>query len=269
LTCVLLSFIIFVAFFLLIAFQISQFSDKWPEIKNKTKSGLESAEDFVSTNTSFSFQEDIDQIFASDGEEKSNQLSNTDKTKLDEVEQENAESGRSASIYSIISKLPTGLFSKAGGVLMFFFSFLASSTLVMIYLFFLLFYRNKLKLSILNFFSDENQSSAKDVLADTIKLALDFLIGRMILIAFLVVIYGIGLSISGIDNAILISILAAVLSLIPYVGNLVRVILAMFMAAFSGGGLTMYIGVGVTFFFAQCIENCMLQLCVVGRKSKY
>jgi predicted PurR-regulated permease PerM len=136
----------------------------------------------------------------------------------------------------------------------------------MIYLFFLLYYRTKLKSSILNFFSDENQSSAKDVLADTIKLALDFLIGRMILIAFLVVIYGIGLSISGIDNAILISILAAILSLIPYVGNLIGVILAMSMAAFSGGGLTMYIGVGVTFFFAQFIESYILQPYVVGGK---
>ncbi len=268
LMCVLLSFVVFVSFFVLISFQISQFADKWPEIKNKTKSGLESVEDFVSKNTGLSFQEDIDQIFAPERVKASNQLSNNeDQTKTNELVQENTESDRSAaSDYSFISKLPTGLYSKAGGVLMGFFSFLGSSALVLVYLFFLIFYRTKLKLSILNFFSDENQSNAKDVLADSIKLALDFLIGRMILIAFLAVIYSIGLSISGIENAILISILAAILSLIPYVGNMIGLILAMSMAAFSGGGLTMYIGVGVTYFFAQFIESYILQPYVVGGK---
>lgn len=267
LTCVLLSFIAFVSFFVLISFQIAQFSDKWPEIKNKAKTGLESAENFMSKNTGFSFQKDIDQVFASQSEEPSRKLSNTDQTKAIERVEENSQPDRSAaSDDSLISKVPTGLFSRVGGVVISFFGFLANSALVMIYLFFLLYYRTKLKSSILNFFSDENQSSAKDVLADTIKLALDFLIGRMILIAFLVVIYGIGLSISGIDNAILISILAAILSLIPYVGNLIGVILAMSMAAFSGGGLTMYIGVGVTFFFAQFIESYILQPYVVGGK---
>jgi len=53
----------------------------------------------------------------------------------------------------------------------------------------------------------------KEVLSNMDQLALDFLVGRLILIAFLAVIYAIGLSSSGIDNAILISILAAVLLL--------------------------------------------------------
>ncbi|REG83413.1 AI-2E family transporter [Algoriphagus antarcticus] len=268
LICVLVSFIAFVSFFVLISFQITQFSDKWPEIKNKAKTGLESAEDFISKNTGFSFQKDIDQVFAADSEEPSSQLSDTDgQTKAEERVQENSQPDRSAaSDDSLISKVPTGLFSRVGGVVISFFGFLANSALAMIYLFFLLYYRTKLKLSILNFFSDENQSNAKDVLADTIKLALDFLIGRMILIAFLALIYGIGLSISGIDNAILISILAAILSLIPYVGNIIGLILAMSMAAFSGGGLGMYIGVAATYFFAQFIESYILQPFVVGGK---
>lgn len=269
LICVLVSFIAFISFFVLISFQISQFSDKWPEIKDKAKTGLQSAENFISKNTGFSFQEDINQVFASESKEPTtDQLSNTEgETKAEENVQENSQPVRSAaSGDSLLSKVPEGMFSKVGGVVISFFGFLANSALVMVYLFFLLYYRTKLKLSILNFFSEENQSNAKDVLSDTVKLALDFLVGRIILIAFLAVIYGIGLSISGIDNAILISILAAILSLIPYVGNIIGVLLAMSMAAVSGGELVMYIGVAVTYFFAQFIESYILQPFVVGGK---
>jgi len=268
LLCVLLSIVTFLSFFVLISFQISQFADKWPEIKNKAQTGLESVEDFVSQNTGFSFQKDIDQLFSSENEMPNNQISDTDKqANADKLKQEkNTANQANAADNSLISKVPSGVYSRVGNVLMGFFGFLASGLLAMIYLFFLLYYRTKIKLSILNFFSDENKSNAKEVLGDTIQLALDFLVGRMILIAFLAVIYGIGLSISGIDNAILISILAAILSLIPYVGNLIGVVLAVSMAAISGGELGMYIGVAVTFFFAQFIESYILQPFVVGGK---
>lgn len=271
--CVLLSFTTFLSFFALISFQISQFSDKWPEIKDKAKSGLESVEDAVSQTTGFSFQEDIDQIFpteAAESEMNNEKLSDTEaKSNSTTASKENSEispDSNDSSDNSQTSKVPSGVLSGLGSVLMSFFSFLTNSLLAMIYLFFFLYYRTKLKLSILNFFSEENRSDAKEVLGNTIQLALDFLVGKMILIAFLAVIYGVGLSISGIDNAILISILAAILSLIPYVGNVIGVILAMSMAAASGGDIGMYIGVAVTYFFAQFIESYILEPYVVGGK---
>lgn len=89
------------------------------------------------------------------------------------------------------------------------------------------------------------------------------------LIAFLAVIYAIGLSSLGIDNAILISILFAFLSLIPYVGNIIGLVLAISMAAFSGGQLGMYIGVAVTYFIAQFRRKLYLTTLCGGRKSAY
>lgn len=265
LICVVMSFITFLAFFALISFQISQFSDKWPEIKQKTKTGLEQIDGFVSEKTGFSFQEDINQVFPSSNQETESENKNAS-NQTDPKTNENSELESESKESFNFSQIPTGLFSRVSGMVVGFFSFLGSSTLVMIYLFFLLDYRNKLKLSILKFFKKAHQADVKDVLSDTIDLTLDFLVGRLILIAFLVVIYGVGLSISGIDNAILISILAAILSLIPYVGNVIGVILALAMAAFSGGEIGMYIGIAITFFIAQFVESYILQPYVVGGK---
>ncbi|MEP1087350.1 MAG: AI-2E family transporter [Algoriphagus sp.] len=266
--CVLLSFVAFLSFFALISFQISQFSDKWPEIEEKTKSGLESIESYVSEATGFSFKEDIDQLFPGESERKNETATDAKEQSLSTSEnrEKPVDKPSTSSTESLLSKIPSGVLSNVGGVVMGFFGFLTNSLLAMIYLFFFLYYRTKLKLSILNFFKKENLEDAKKVFGYTIQLALDFLVGRMILIAFLTVIYGIGLSISGIDNAILISILAAVLSLIPYIGNVIGVVLAMSMAAISGGELSMFIGVAVTYFLAQFIESYILQPYVVGGK---
>lgn len=264
LLCVLISFIAFISFFAIISFQISQFSDQWPEIKNKALNGAESIEKFVSQKTGYTFQEEIDQIFTSNSKLSENQTSSTNHQSYEGEKPVSNENPRADE--SLIGKVPTDFFSKLGGFFMFFFGFLGNSVLVMIYLFFLLFYRTKLKSSILNFFKKENKSTAKNVLGDIIQLALDFLVGRIILIAFLAAIYTTGLSISGIENALLISIIAAVLSLIPYVGNMIGVILAVSMAALSGGELKMYIGVGLTYFFAQFIESYILQPYLVGGK---
>lgn len=263
LLCVLTAFITFLSIFALISLQISQFSEKWPEIKQKAIAGIEQVEDVVKTKTGFSFQQDIDKLFPNTAMSEGDSSSQSKTSK--EIDS-NPEQSTEGSGLSIMSSVPDGVFSKVGGFVVGFFGFLGSSTLSMIYLFFLLYYRSKIKSSILRFFSKDHQSDVKEVLTNVVQLALDFLVGRLLLILFLGVIYSIGLSLSGIENAILISILAALLSLIPYVGNVIGIVLAMFMAAVSGGELSMYIGVAVTYFITQFTESYILQPFVVGGK---
>ena len=90
--------------------------------------------------------------------------------------------------------------------------------------------------------------------------------GKLILIVLLAVLYAIGLSIAGVKHAILISILAAVLSLIPYLGNIIGFFLAMAMALFAGGDTTGLIGVVITFSVAQFVESYILEPYVVGEQ---
>ncbi|MHA7128520.1 AI-2E family transporter [Algoriphagus namhaensis] len=266
-TCVLLAFVIFISFFGLISLQISQLSDRWAEISKKAEEGLEQVEEFVSARTGFSFQSDIDDIF-------SEKIAKTDSSGAapakepasDQSSSGKSEPGERSFSNSLISQVPLGMFTKVGGAVAGFFGFLANSTLAMIYLFFLLFYRRKIKLSILKFFSEENQENVREVLSNLVTLAKDFLVGRLLLILFLGIIYSIGLSISGVDNAVLISILAALLTLIPYVGNIIGFGLAIFMSVVSGGELGMYIGVIVTYSLAQFIESYILQPYILGGK---
>jgi predicted PurR-regulated permease PerM len=74
------------------------------------------------------------------------------------------------------------------------------------------------------------------------------------------------LSVSGVKSAILISIIAALLSLIPYIGNIIGFVLAIAMATFTGAGSVAFIGVTITFTIAQFVESYILEPYVVGKK---
>ena len=113
---------------------------------------------------------------------------------------------------------------------------------------------------------DNQQSQTRATISEIILISQNYLSGRLLLILFLAILYTIGLSVSGIEQAILISVLAAVLSLMPYVGNILGFGLAVAMVVISGSGLNGVIGVSVTFGVAQFVESYILEPYVVGEK---
>ena len=116
----------------------------------------------------------------------------------------------------------------------------------------------------MKFIPEENQERGKSIIHESGKVSQNYLLGKLILIVLLAVLYGVGLFLSGIKHAVLISILAAVLSLIPYLGNIIGFFLAMAMALFAGGDSSALLGVIITFGVAQFVESYILEPYIVG-----
>ncbi|RAI87988.1 AI-2E family transporter [Algoriphagus yeomjeoni] len=252
---VLSSFAVFISFFVIISAQISNISDRWPEIKNQLRPKLEDIQVSLNEKTGINLKQQVEMLFPSvDSGRTEAQLDATNS------------SAQKSSNASSQGKIVTQAAKEIGVIVKNLFSFLGSAALTLIYLFFFLVYRNKVKRSILKFIDKENQEEAKKVMGNSIELALDFVVGRFILIVFLAIIYSIGLSISGIENALLISVIAALLSLIPFIGNIIGFVLAMIMSVISGADLWWFVGVSVTFAIAQFIESYILEPYVVGSK---
>src|SRR5690606_20403801 len=144
------------------------------------------------------------------------------------------------------------------------FGFMADFLLTFIYIFFLLNYRRKFKEFILRLFPDHKRDEVAKVVTQTATVAQQYLYGKFLLIIFLALLYSLGLGISGVDNFIFISILAAVLSLIPYFGNIIGFFLAMALGMASGGDSGTLIGVVVVFSLVQFVESYILEPYVVG-----
>lgn len=143
-------------------------------------------------------------------------------------------------------------------------SIMTSSFLVLVYTFLLLFYRSRFPRFILKVVSDTQREKAQKVIDDSSQVAQQFLIGRGILMLILAVLYSIGLTIIGLKNAIFISLLAALLSIIPYVGNIIGVAIPLLMALVQGSGSGTYIGIITVFVVAQVVENYFLEPLIVG-----
>lgn len=223
--------IISLGFFVLISFQIKGFFEDWDKIQETMKPTIESFENFVLTHTP------------------------VEKEQLEEYKKENNAS-------TLFGERSGGekAFQAVNQVMGFFADYL----LTFIYIFFLLNYRRRFKEFILRLFPKNKRGEVATVVNKTAGVAQHYLFGKLLLIIFLALLYSIGLGISGVSNFIFVSILAAVLSLIPYFGNIIGFFLALAFGVVSGGDSGTFIGVVVVFSLVQFIESYILEPYIVG-----
>ncbi len=270
LVSVLVGLSFFVGLFFLVSMQVQRISSDWPQIKQRLEPQVEQLQYWVYQKTGLNAveQKEVikDNLPGGGEDEKEKQdtsaVDSTPSPPVTSTASGNSTSG-SSSGESSSSK---SIFKMVGTYVLGFLGFVGTALLTGVYLFFILLYRSKIKKSILRFFSADKKDEAEVVIRSSVELSQSYLIGRFILIFILAVLYAIGLSISGVKHAILISIIAAVLSIVPYVGNIVGYVLAMAMAAFSGASVMAFVGVTVTFGVAQFVESYMLEPYVVGHK---
>lgn len=157
-----------------------------------------------------------------------------------------------------------GMGSMVVGFLNSFTNIMANSLLVLVYMFLLLYYRSRFPKFIMKAVSDDQKERAHHIISESSKVAQQYLIGRGILIFILAVLYSLGMFIIGLDNAIFLSLIAALLSIIPYVGNIIGLVLLMLMAMAQDGGSSMYFGIFIVFSITQFIESYILEPFIVG-----
>ncbi|MDX1463651.1 MAG: AI-2E family transporter [Marinirhabdus sp.] len=225
-------FLVSCGFFALVTMQMNNVVEKWDTMKDTIEPKIEAAANFIITNTPISKKR-------LDGYEK-----NIKNLKFI------GGSGKGASALTYLGKIV---------------SFLGIYLLVFIYVFFMLRFRSKFKTFLLKFFPDQKNKEVNKTIGETISVAQGYLIGKLKLIGLLAVIYSIGLGISGVSNFILIAIIAALLTIIPYLGNIIGFSMAIIFGYLIDGQTSVLIGVTITFVVAQFVESYILQPYVVGK----
>lgn len=221
-----LLFLLSLGFAALISLQLSQFLNDWDKAKQKITPKIEQLEQLIQKNTPI--------------DKKDLKLS------------DNMSSGN-------VGKRALSFVNA-------FYSFAADFLLTFIYIFFLLNYRRKLRRFFLRLFPDEREGEVDEVLGQTADITQDYLLGKFILMIILAVLYAVGMGISGVNNFIVVSILASLLSIIPYIGNIIGFVLAVGLGYITTGETGVLIGIVVTFTIAQFIESYVLEPYIVGDK---
>ncbi|MBS9524442.1 AI-2E family transporter [Litoribacter ruber] len=227
----------------LIFLQIKDFAEDWEEMKSTMFEKMEEFSTYLADNTMLE-EEQIDEVTPEPEDEK-DQEEGEDESDPSE-EEETAEQAM-----SVVSTIMTSL---------------TNVLLTLVYVFMFIHFRGRFKEFILRFIPSEKRSKVSKIISRSSKVSRHYLAGRLLLMAILTGMYFTGLLISGLENAFVISLIAAVLSIIPFIGNMIGYVIALSLGLLADGGSGTLIGITVTFLIAQFVDSYILQPIILGDK---
>lgn len=158
----------------------------------------------------------------------------------------------------VVNQMQSNIGSFLGGTA----NILTNFLLSLIYAILLLAERSRIRKFFIRLFKDN--ANAEETIQQTSEVTQSYLNGKMIIIGILAVVYSIGFTIAGIQYGILLAVLAAFLTFIPYAGNLIGAGLAALITLATGGSFTEVLIIVGIMSFAQVIESYILQPWIVG-----
>jgi len=219
---------IFITLLYLFFGQISSFLNDWPVLEKTLSAKWESLQQFV--DDTFKISKTDQQVWL------------TNKIK------ENADQG---------GVLIFGIFSATT-------SFLASSALIPIYVFFLTLYKEKIKDFIRLISKGKHDNETLLLVHKVSKVSQKYVIGIFLDVIILSVLNSTGFLIIGLPHAILFGVLISMLNIIPYVGVLIGSLLPILMALLTFDTLGYTIAVAGVCILVQFLDNNFITPFVVG-----
>lgn len=214
-----------------IGFQLTQFSDSLPQLKQKLYSMAGEAMAWFSEK----FNIPPDRISSWIDDTKSKQMDSSGK---------------------VIGQTLNGISGALVVVL-----------LIPVYIFMILFYKPLILEFISRSFPSEKQPMVQEVLYETKGLVQSYLVGLLIEAAIVTTMNSIGLLIIGIPYAVLLAIISALLNIIPYIGGVISIAIAMTVALTTRSASSAFIVLGL-YLFVQIIDNNYLVPKIVASKVK-
>ncbi|MCP9236910.1 AI-2E family transporter [Lewinella sp. JB7] len=237
--------LVFAALFFAVGKQATRFAENWPQIEQRLGEQLEKVKEKLPTSTG-----------SSQGQSTADSTGQSAQLPI-------GNPGGGNTTGSIAGKLPinrgqiTGLLSTTLGVV-------GDFLLILVYVVLFLSQKERLRVFVLRRAPEDKRGLTHQTINESADVAQKYLKGRLILIFILSVLYTGGFLVSGLEYALIIAVLAAVLSIIPYLGNIIGGGLALAIALAGGGGTSAMIGVLVTMAVAQMLESYILTPLIVG-----
>jgi predicted PurR-regulated permease PerM len=165
---------------------------------------------------------------------------------------------------SILNTIESRLAGFAGNVINSTLNFL----LILVYMFLLLLYRNKLINFIMMYVSHDKVQDAKVVLYKISKVVYQYLWGRAQVMTLLGITYYITFMIFGLPYAVLLTIFGALITIIPYLGPFISGLLPILFAVIFFENLQTILLFSTIIIIIQLIESYVLEPMIIGKEVK-
>lgn len=132
---------------------------------------------------------------------------------------------------------------------------LLTVVLLPVYLFMILFYKPLLIEFIRRLFRSKHHVAVAEVLVSTKKIIQSYLVGLFFELIIIAALNSLGLFVIGIDYAIILGIIGAIVNIIPFIGGIIAVTLPVIIAFVTKDSLTYPLLVILTYLLIQFIDN--------------
>ena len=228
LACILILVVIIVGVALIVSTQISTFADNMNQIKSKGTEMLGKAQAYIEQQVGMTPKEQ------------------------EEVVKKEAEKSTQAPGPSLPARILGGITSTFAGLIL---------TLVITFL--MIYNKEQFETFFLRLYDDEDTDKVKTVVGQISQVSQKYLTGRAMSVLIIAVMYSVGLLIIGVKNAILLAGIAALLTVIPYVGTVLGGLFPVLMALLTADVQTA-LWAGVVMIVIQTIDNYFIEPNVVG-----
>lgn len=202
-----------------ISVQISNFSEDWETIEQNITIHVTNLQNFVKESFGFDEHEQKSFIFNATSESKSS---------------------LTGMVTNFILSFSDTLFNLA---------------MIPVYMFLFLLYQNHLITFLSKLIGEGDQESLKKILYDIKTAVQSYLFGVLIQITIIATLTTIGLTIIGVQHALLLGIITGILGLIPYLGNIIACVITIFATLTGSPDLSLILWILVVTAVVQLIDN--------------
>jgi len=138
--------------------------------------------------------------------------------------------------------------------------------LIPVYVFLFLFYKTLILNFLYEVFADENSKKVAEVLAQTKNAIQSYMIGILLEAVAVAILNCTALLILGVEYAILLGVIGALLNMLPYIGGLIAIALPVLIATMTRDGFSTQFGIIIAYLIIQFIDNNILVPRIVSSK---
>jgi predicted PurR-regulated permease PerM len=142
-------------------------------------------------------------------------------------------------------------------------NFIGSLFLVLVFIFLFLMQRTKYEGFVVMLYKEEKRDRAKEMIDKISGVAQQYLTGRLIAALIMGALFLIGFLIVGLKNAVVLSLIVAIMTIIPYVGALIGGLVPLFISVIDGS-LNQSVWVVIIVLLINLIDHYFIEPYVVG-----
>ena len=138
--------------------------------------------------------------------------------------------------------------------------------LLPVYIFLLLFYKPLILNFLFEIFAEENSKQVSEILTQTKTAIQSYMVGLLLEAVIVAIMNSTALLLLGVEYAVLLGVIGALLNMLPYIGGLIAIALPVLMATVTSDGFHTQLGILIAYIIIQFIDNNILVPRIVSSK---